>query len=39
MHALEYTARLEDDPQFTALSYTWGDPDVTQTITVNGFSF
>ena len=32
-----YTARLEDDPQFTALSYAWGDPDVTETIIVNGF--
>ncbi|KAK0640643.1 heterokaryon incompatibility protein-domain-containing protein, partial [Cercophora newfieldiana] len=32
-----YTARLDDNPQFTALSYAWGDPDITQTITVNGF--
>ena len=33
-----YTARLDGNPQFTALSYVWGDPDVTETVIVNGIS-
>ena len=31
-----YTAKLEDNPQFTALSYAWGDTEITQTVIVNG---
>ena len=31
-----FTARLEDNPQFTALSYVLGDPSITETIIANG---
>jgi hypothetical protein len=30
---------LHDDIQYTALSYAWGDPNVTRPITLNGHSF
>jgi len=30
---------LDDEPVFTALSYVWGDPTITETITVNRQSF
>lgn len=32
---LQY-ASLINPPHYTALSYTWGDPNVTQTILLNG---
>jgi hypothetical protein len=31
-----HTVPLADAPQFTALSYTWGDPENTETIIFNG---
>jgi hypothetical protein len=30
---------LDDEPVFTALSYVWGDPTITEPITVNGQPF
>ena len=30
------TAVLADRPVYEALSYTWGDPDITETICVDG---
>jgi hypothetical protein len=30
---------LNDEPVFTALSYVWGDPTITESITVNGQPF
>ncbi len=30
------TVSLDDNPVYEALSYCWGDPDVTATIKVNG---
>ncbi|KAK3348944.1 heterokaryon incompatibility protein-domain-containing protein, partial [Lasiosphaeria hispida] len=32
-----FPARLEGNPQFTALSYVWGDPTIKETIIVNGW--
>ncbi|KAI0098083.1 heterokaryon incompatibility protein-domain-containing protein [Nemania sp. FL0031] len=34
-----HTVSLQDDVRFTALSYVWGDPSVTTTITLNGETF
>jgi hypothetical protein len=31
-----HVAVLDDQPVYEALSYTWGDPDVTETICVGG---
>lgn len=33
------TASLDSEPNFTALSYVWGDPSVTKPITVDGEPF
>jgi hypothetical protein len=30
---------LDDDIQYTALSYVWGDPNVTRPINLDGYSF
>lgn len=32
---LLHTVSLSDDPSFAALSYVWGDPAVTETISIN----
>jgi hypothetical protein len=31
-----HTVSLDDNPTFTALSYVWGDPSITENIIVNG---
>lgn len=30
---------LQDNPVYTALSYVWGDPTITEDILINGFTF
>lgn len=31
-----HTVSLKDDPKYTALSYVWGDPAVTESVILNG---
>ncbi|KAG0558621.1 hypothetical protein KC19_10G041500 [Ceratodon purpureus] len=35
MSCLLHTVSLSDNPRFTALSYVWGDPSITESIDVN----